>query len=537
MQWRARFSITESFPHYSASSSRTRGPRLQDHKLKYETDITPIKPHSPIRSPQTPLSSLKRCRFMENKTVKNEWVDEWSAEEAAQLSKYEKRLIECARLGQMCSPDEGDEKPELSARLIVAIATGQHNQKTWMLHPWGLFINGFTIPAPLNFNQRTVYKTLQFINCYLPKGAHFTNANIQLLSFDGCTVENGLHAEGVSIEGNLFLGNKFKSNGIIYLRDANITGNLEITDACLNGNGNDALNAEGITIQGNAFLRHDLEAKGKVHLAAATITKRLEIDNAKFSNDIIANYLVVSDIFIFRKLTFEPSSSIDLRYAEVDVLVDDLKSWQKTKKIKIDGFKYNHLNRIERGPALSKWLDKMPATPFTPQPYEQLAKCLKSEGHLGDARMILIEKQNRLRKFGEIGALHKAWLWFTGPLMDFGYRPWKVVLPILIMLVLGWMTFSTDNFQHLIVPAKERILMEQQKPENIGKPVHEWLADYPSFNPIIYSIDTFFPFVDLKQEDYWIPRSKGYLWFHIAMGWFFSFLLVAGLAGLVKKDD
>jgi len=67
---------------------------------------------------------------------------------------------------------------------------------------------------------------------------------------------------------------------------------------------------------------------------------------------------------------------------------------------------------------------------------------------------------------------------------------------------------------------------------------------YPSFQPFIYSVDTFFPFVDLHQEKYWMPdktKAQGtqvscWLWVHICLGWIFSTLAAISLTGLVRKE-
>ncbi|MGD1907857.1 MAG: hypothetical protein ACFB0C_17975 [Leptolyngbyaceae cyanobacterium] len=77
--------------------------------------------------------------------------------------------------------------------------------------------------------------------------------------------------------------------------------------------------------------------------------------------------------------------------------------------------------------------------------------------------------------------------------------------------------------------------------------------DYPVFNALVYSIDVFIPIVDLHQQSYWLPNAnrgadvvfsfkwgaflRWYFWFHIASGWFFSSLWIAGFTGLVRNLD
>ena len=123
--------------------------------------------------------------------------------------------------------------------------------------------------------------------------------------------------------------------------------------------------------------------------------------------------------------------------------------------------------------------------------------------------------------------------------------PFGIIPVILLMFILGENIFLQASKHNLMVPANPKVAIELKK-ENTTD-LQKIMPTYPSFVPFIYSIDSFLPFVELDQEKYWMPDGKNksgwglmtriYRWFHIAMGWFLSSLLVAGLAGLVKKDD
>ena len=72
------------------------------------------------------------------------------------------------------------------------------------------------------------------------------------------------------------------------------------------------------------------------------------------------------------------------------------------------------------------------------------------------------------------------------------------------------------------------------------------------FGAELAAINSFVPIIDLHQESYWLPDAKAkppagawslsgsglriYHWVHIGFGWLLSFLFVAGLSGLVRKD-
>jgi hypothetical protein len=87
-------------------------------------------------------------------------------------------------------------------------------------------------------------------------------------------------------------------------------------------------------------------------------------------------------------------------------------------------------------------------------------------------------------------------------------------------------------------------------------------SHYERFQPAIYSLETSFQLIKLGQADRWQPdprprpgdsgaqgsvlrftrpvTSTSFLrvwrWFQIILGWFFSLVVVGGLAGIVRKD-
>lgn len=499
--------------------------------------------------------------------MSNNWIDEWSEDEVNALSKWDKKLIECAAKGKWLKSEVENEedRPVLSTRLIQSLTTGQHNQN-WTLHPKGLLIEGFRFTKPLDFDERTTRASLYLSHCTFEQPCDFNDANLKTLSIQksifhnqlqlkGTKIEGdldlsgshfedltqtgqSLYADSLTIHGNAFLRHGFKTKGTIRLVGAHVSGDLDMEAAIIESGkkNSDSLQADQAFIGDSVLLRKEFTSIGGLSFLAATIKGNLLLHKAELSGDISFSNLIIHQHFLFEDITYQADCSIDLCHAHADVLGDDLKSWRGCKQIDLDGFEYNHLYRDTEGKGHLSWLKKMPKG-YYPQPYEQLAKNLKADGHLGHARMVLVEKQRQLLKHGQITKLHWLWLRTIGLLIDFGYRPWKVLLPMALILSFGALNFKTDQLTHQIAPAKERVQIELKKKENVGKTLNDILPDYPKFNPAIYSIDTFLPFVDLKQETYWMPKDKSYLWFHIAMGWFLSSLLVAGLAGLVKKDD
>jgi hypothetical protein len=78
--------------------------------------------------------------------------------------------------------------------------------------------------------------------------------------------------------------------------------------------------------------------------------------------------------------------------------------------------------------------------------------------------------------------------------------------------------------------------------------------NYPKFNSLTYSLETFLPLVKLQMADYWAPNAnlgtkiiefkfgilrlggllRFWLWIHTILGWVLTSLWVGRLTGLIK---
>jgi hypothetical protein len=97
---------------------------------------------------------------------------------------------------------------------------------------------------------------------------------------------NALVADNLKVNGNVLLRNGFTAAGGITLLGANITGDLDCSDAKLNraNNKRQALVAERVTVGGEAFLRGKFstaDTAGAVSLLGANIAGNLDFDGAK----------------------------------------------------------------------------------------------------------------------------------------------------------------------------------------------------------------------------------------------------------------
>jgi sRNA-binding regulator protein Hfq len=345
-----------------------------------------------------------------------------------------------------------------------------------------------------------------------------------------------LAADGINVKGSVLLRNGFSAEGGVRLLGAQIGGNLECDKGSfknppkegLDSSGT-ALNADRINVKGGVLLRNGFSAEGQVRLPGAQIAGDLDCHDAALS-----------------ELTV-----LDLRSASAGSIIDDKPSWPGPGKLLADGFVYN---RISEGPSSAKerldWLSRQPsARSFAPQPYRQLATVLKQAGDEEGARRVLYEMEDRLWK--ERNFLSR---WTLMLAIGYGYYPLWSLGWLVLLVGLGWITYSTANLAGAISPTEEN--------------AYKWFRDhrspppyYETFVPLVYSIENSLPLVQLGQAKRWQPDPspptltlpagklsrivrlitsrpflRCFLWVQIPLGWILATLFVAGVTGILRKD-
>lgn len=426
----------------------------------------------------------------------------------------------------------------------------------------GLYLLGSRI-ASLNADRITVRGSV-----FLKDGFHATG-EVRLLGADiggdldctkGCFENpNGhaLSADGITVKGDVFLNDGFHATSEVRLPGANIGGNLGCNKGKFKNPGGRALVADGITVRGSIFLNDGFRATGEVRLPGADIGGDLECANGQFSGDsetpttISLQTARIKGSLLWTGVRLANGVVLDLHLAHVGTLIDDPQSWPGIGRLFLDGFTYDRfggdaptgwearrdwLGRQPRDDSGQKIADAAakedpPQNKFRPQPHEQLVKVLRVMGHDHDARRIAIDKQHVLRARGDLNRREKAWNWLLDVTIRYGYASYRALWFILGFVLLGTVIFYCANEAGLMVPTKESVSVA-------GSDIAEV---YPGFNPLIYSLDSFLPIVDLHQEAYWLPSAdrglyRIYLWLHIGLGWFLTTLAVVGFTGLVKKE-
>jgi len=382
-------------------------------------------------------------------------------------------------------------------------------------------------------------------------------------------------ADGVKVAGNVFLCEGFSAQGEVRLLGATIGINLECDNGKFSNKGGKCLFADGVKVAGSAFLRNGFSAQGEVRLLGASIGGNLECDNGKFSNkggDCLSAHGAKVDGRVFLRNGFSADGAVDftgaevkrifhwhgietpekaklgLRSAKVGTLYDEEKSWPKQGQLYLQGLVYDEIVYLAPTDAKSriKWLRLQPSENFSPQPYEQLAKVLKDQGHEEEAKDILVAKNKDPGFLERMNPRHRPLHWVYGALSGYGYLPFRAGKLAVAFIVVGCVVFWIGGSTGLITPSKVKAY---------GNDVSGVDKAYPGFNSVVYSLDAFVPIVNLHQEEFWLPNpNKGclfwsicgvefrvgelflfYLWFHIIAGWVLTTLFVTGLTKLMRS--
>lgn len=157
-----------------------------------------------------------------------------------------------------------------------------------------------------------------------------------------------------------------------------------------------------------------------------------------------------------------------------------------------------------------------------------------------------------------------------GLLVGYGYRPAIALRWVFGLWLLGLLAFSVADDNGAFFPAKDRVYVETaqrcqvsesaKRQEGLRLDFARWLSGvvqtldapscfampdaYPRFHAAVYSLDALVPFLDLHQEDYWLPDESSlagqitawYLRLHIVLGWVLATFGLAAITGLAKRE-
>lgn len=387
--------------------------------------------------------------------------------------------------------------------------------------------------------------------------------------------DTAISADGMVVQGCVFLRN-VHTEGEIRLLGGRFGGSLDCSGMVLI-KANEALSADGLAVKSCVLLR-DIETAGEIRLPGVHINGDLDCEGAKLLEAGVALNCDGANIggTWFWRAGAKSDGIIDMTGARIGAIDDDPACWPE--QILLNRCRYGALvGTGVSGSVRRDWLHRSrqdDSACFWSQPYEECARVLRVAGLNADAREILIDKERQQRRarhhrlgreFTAAGQLSQRvaiglqrwllWIWdrIIGLTVAYGRRPYQVLVPMLLLLIFGAITFAEAADRGEIRPNQPGIQRATEWVNCATAPQRQldcFLAQpeaqsYPQFNALIYSADTLIPAISLEMQSYWIPddrkpfgrTARVYLWIHIVLGWGLALLAIAGFAGLVRTDS
>lgn len=463
------------------------------------------------------------------------------------------------------------------------------------LHDKGIRLRGAWITGELDLQGCDSARDISFSACHLSDTLNLTNANLRGLHLSGCRLK-GLSADNAAFSGSVYLRSGTYIGGELSLSGAQINGDLQICDVEIEAATQDAIFAPSLRVSGSVFLGNypyadgetSLVTTGQIFMSSARVEHDFFISNTSITlNDMalggamfsateehganIAISLARARIggILFLQTNQISSGILNLAGAHAERLKDEPIGPGAAYPIRLDGFTYDDFSRhTDTGlKARLDWLLRRPSdTPFTAQPYEQLAKVMTRMGHRNDARMVLMEKEKllmaenrRLSALRGENRIRRALAWLQDLVLrsvtGYGFRARNAVfIAVVLTLGLGWIFDQTWKAGDMtpnaapILVSPGWIAATQSHPDNPGA---FWSSDgqagqdWETFHPYAYAADLIVPIISLGQEDAWAPSTARsnwgknawwIRWIAKALGWIVTALGAAAITGVIRKD-
>lgn len=511
------------------------------------------------------------------------------------FSEAESKLIKEAALPSRTVVADGTLPTKCNDAVQIRADLVRYLLLTHPLHDKGVRLRGAWIVGALDLQGCDCARDISLTACHLNEPLNLINASLRGLHVSSSRL-NGVSADNASFSGSVYFRSGTHINGEVSLSGTQINGDLQICDAVIESRTQDAVFAPSLRVQGSMFLGNypyadgdtSLVTTGQIFLSSARVEHDFFLSNTAITlNDTALAGAVFgateehgSDIAIslararIGGILFLQTNQIsrgifNLAGAHVGRLKDEPVGPGASYPVRLDGFTYSDFSRHAETGVRSRldWLARRPKdTPFTAQPYEQLAYVLGRMGHRNDARTVLMHKERLLKaenrrlsaeRGGFVGWRALSWAndVFLRLSIGYGFRPARaVVIAVILVLGLGWFFEKTWDAGDMapnaapILVSKGWIAATQDHPDN---PAAVWSAqgeagqDWETFNAFAYAADLIVPIVQLGQEAAWAPstsrsdwgRAGWWIrWFAMAIGWIVTALAAAAITGVIRKE-
>ncbi|MFF1438811.1 membrane-associated oxidoreductase [Streptomyces sp. NPDC058295] len=357
---------------------------------------------------------------------------------------------------------------------------------------------------------------LRLTRCRIRGPVHLSRAQISgALYLDGAEVtatdpaQPVLQLNQVSIDDDL-CARGLRTQGLIRLDGASVTGSIDLEDAELTNPGAHVLNAESLDVGANLLGRR-LRAHGRIDLRGSRIPGRVDLLRTSLSNPggtaLRASSCVIGELWLREGPPIE--GRLNLRRAEVGQL--QLEPEMLPDQVRLLDLTYTFLTPHEPAERRLPMLERDDGA-FDPHAYEQLTAAYRRTGDDRAARVVQLAKQRRHR--GTLPWYGRVWGHLQDAAVGYGFRPLRAAVWLLSLLAVGSITYAG----HHPPPLKA--------------------GEAPEFNPVFYTLDLLLPVISFGQESAFAPRD-GYQtlsYVLIVTGWILATTVAAGVTRTVSRQ-
>jgi hypothetical protein len=161
-----------------------------------------------------------------------------------------------------------------------------NQEDRYLIDPYGIDLEGAVICGELSLAFINVSFPLRFKACRFENSVDLSYAEVKLLEFPGARMP-GLSAVGIRVRGDMKLNDVFSCHEQVNLAGAVIDGDLDCSGGTFGAPTSTdfiALVADGLKIDGNVFLSEQFKAHGEVRLLGSSIGLNLDCEDGTFAN-------------------------------------------------------------------------------------------------------------------------------------------------------------------------------------------------------------------------------------------------------------
>jgi hypothetical protein len=260
-----------------------------------------------------------------------------------------------------------------------------------------------------------------------------------------------LFADGLTTPGMVYLDKGFRAMGEVRFARATVGRQLVCTDGTFDNQHGIALDLTGVVCQGDVHLNSTgsegrcFRATGQVLIKDAQITRDLDFTNARLhgGEGVSARGLRVGGRLVW-KLDPPSEGPTDLSRAHISRLDDTARSWREGRYT-LTGMSCQTVGAQLTLEQRKDWLRHTDI--YSPDAYEQLANVYRQAGREPDAQEILIASQRdrRDKDRGHLPRRSRAWNLFIDRFVGYGYKLHRPFVLLFFVGLAGGVIFTIAN--------------------------------------------------------------------------------------------